>query len=63
MEMFQPPLSTGSFLARRDTCVCQSIDCTSTLKPPFSSKVLATGARLVSTWMSVVCISTIGLPS
>ena len=48
-KAFQPPLSGGSFLARRLTSVCQSIDCMSTLKPAFSISDLATGARLVST--------------
>ena len=47
--MFQPPLSAGSFLVRRVTSVCQSIDCMSTLKPPCSSSCLVTGAVLVST--------------
>ena len=45
----QPPALGGSFLARRATSVCQSIDCMSTLKPAFSISDLATGARLVST--------------
>ena len=59
----QPPAFGGSFLARRATRVCQSIDCMSTLKPAFSISDLATGARLVSTARSVECISTIGVPS
>ena len=59
----QPPAFGGSFLARRATSVCQSIDCMSTLKPAFSISDLATGARLVSTARSVECISTIGVPS
>ena len=45
----QPPALGGSFLARRATTVCQSIDCMSTLKPAFSISDFATGARLVST--------------
>ena len=53
----------GSFLARRATSVCQSIDCMSTLKPAFSISDLATGARLVSIGRSVECMSTIGVPS
>ena len=60
---FQPPSEGGPFLARRETRVCQSIDCMSTLKPPFSSSSLATGARLVSTARSVECIRTTGVPS
>ena len=60
---FQPPLSGGSFLVRRATTVCQSIDCMSTLKPAFSISDLATGARLVSTPRSVDCSSTTGVPS
>ena len=32
-KMFQPPCAGGSFFARRDTSVCQSMDCMSTLKP------------------------------
>ena len=60
---FQPPADGGSFLARRETTVCQSIDCMSTLKPPFSISDLATGARLVSTCRSVECSSTTGVPS
>src|SRR5207237_8944164 len=59
----QPPAIGASFLARRATSVCQSIEIMSTLKPPFSSSDLATGARLVSTARSVECISTIGVPS
>ena len=59
----QPPAFGGSFLARRATSVCQSIDCMSTLKPAFSISDLATGARLVSTARSVECMSTIGVPS
>jgi hypothetical protein len=60
---FQPPCDGGSFFARRATTDCQSIDCMSTLKPPFSSSDLATGARLVSTCRSVECSSTIGVSS
>src|SRR5213593_3168131 len=37
---FQPPAVGGSFLARRATSVCQSIECMSTLKPAFSSSAL-----------------------
>ena len=59
----QPPAFGGSFLERRATSVCQSIDCMSTLKPAFSISDFATGARLVSTCRSVECISTIGVPS
>ena len=62
-KMFQPPLSAGSFLVRRVTSVCQSIDCMSTLKPPCSSSCLVTGAVLVSTGRVVDCISTTGVPS
>src|SRR5262249_20662201 len=62
-KAFQPPLSGGSFLVRRPTSVCQSIDCMSTLKPAASSCALATGARLVSTGRSVDCIRTTGVPS
>ena len=46
-KALQPPLSGGSFLVRRDTSVCQSIACRSTLKPAASSCGLATVARLV----------------
>ena len=59
----QPPPAGGSFLARRATSVCQSIETMSTLKPPFSRSDLATGPRLVSTARSVECINTIGVPS
>ena len=59
----QPPAAGGSFLARRETSVCQSIDCMSTLKPARSSSDLATGARLFSTARSVECMSTTGVPS
>ena len=48
-KTFQPPWSAGSFLVRRVTSVCQSIDCMSTLKPACSSSDLVTGAMLVST--------------
>src|SRR5262249_44190219 len=58
----QPPAFGGSFLARRATKVCQSIDCMSTLKPAFSISDLATGAKLVAS-TSVACISTIAVPS
>src|SRR5215831_6551684 len=58
-----PPAFGGSFLARRATKVCQSIDCISTLNPAFSISDFATGAKLVSAWRSVECISTIGVPS
>ena len=59
----QPPALGASFLTRRATSVCQSIDTMSTLKPARSIWALATGARLVSTCRSVDCISTIGVPS
>src|SRR5947207_7374116 len=59
----QPPDANGSRLARRDTRVCQSMACRSTLKPAFSSSDLATGARLASEAMSVDCIRTTGVPS
>src|SRR5262245_54154419 len=59
----QPPCVGGSFLVRRATSVCQSIDTMSTLKPARSINDLATGARLVSTGKSVDCISTMGVPS
>ncbi len=49
IRMFQPPLSGASFLARRATRVCQSIDCMSTLRPAFSISDLAIGAMLVRT--------------
>ena len=62
-KTFQPPLSAGSFLVRRVTSVCQSIDCMSTLKPACSSSALVTGAMLVSTGRVVDCISTTGVPS
>ena len=52
----QPPAVGGSFLVRRETSVCQSIACTSTLKPAFSSSDFATGARLLSETMSVDCM-------
>src|SRR4029453_2782223 len=59
----QPPDAGGSFLARRATSVCQSIETMSTLKPPFSMSDLATGARLVSTGGGGGVISPIGVPS
>src|SRR5215475_13029164 len=59
----QPPWAGGSFLARRATRVCQSIDCMSTLKPAFSMRFFATGAKLVRTARSVECIRTMGVPS
>src|SRR6185503_1315192 len=59
----QPPAAGGSFLVRRDTSVCQSIACTSTLKPAFSSSDFETGARLLSDTMSVDCMITSGVPS
>ena len=62
-KMCQPPLSAGSFLVRRATRVCQSIDCMSTLKPAASSCGLATGARLEWFTRSVWCSMTIGVPS
>ena len=43
--------------------LCQSIDCMSTLKPPFSISRLATGARLVCQKRSLDCSSTTGVPS
>src|SRR4029079_14459666 len=46
---FQPPCAGGSSFARRATTDCQSIDCMSTLKPPFSSSDLATVERVVRT--------------
>ena len=63
MKALQPPLSGGSFLVRRATSVCQSIDCMLTLKPAASSCALATGAMLVSTVRSVDCSSSTGVPS
>ena len=63
MKAFHPPLSGGSFLARRATRVCQSIACISTLNPAASSSIFATGAMLVSTVRSVDCMSTTGVPS
>ena len=48
ISTFQPPLSGGSFLARRATSVCQSIDCMSTFMPAFSISALAIGAMLAS---------------
>src|SRR5205085_12015643 len=62
-KAFQPPASGGSFLERRATRVCQSIDCISTLKPAFSIGDFATGARLVRAFRSVECISSTGVPS
>ena len=60
---FQPPLSGASFLARRDTTVCQSIACRSTLKPIFSSACLPTGGSWFDDCRSVACIITMGVPS
>ena len=57
MKAFQPPWPGGSFLARRATTVCQSIDCMSTLKPAFSMSCFATGARFVSTSRSGIARS------
>ena len=62
-KTFQPPLSGASFLARRDTTVCQSIACRSTLKPTRSSACLATGGSWLDDCRSVACIMTIGVPS
>ena len=63
-EVRQPaPAAGGSFLVRRETRVCQSIACTSTLKPAFSSSDFATGARFASETMSVDCMITSGVPS
>src|ERR1700760_4542619 len=62
-KMCQPPLSAGSFLVRRATSVCQSIDCMSTLKPAASSIGLATGAQLVWVGRAGWVNSTIGVPS
>jgi hypothetical protein len=50
-KAFQPPLSGGSFLARRLTSVCQSID------------TMSTGARLARICRSWECISTTSVPS
>ena len=60
---FQPPAEGGSFFARRATSVCQSIACISTFMPAFSIRFFATGARFVSTPMSVDCMRTTGVPS
>ena len=60
---FQPPAFGGSFLTRRATTVCQSLDCMSTLKPAFSISDFATGPRLVRTCRSVECSRTTGVPS
>src|SRR5216684_2879626 len=41
-NMFQPPSFGGFWLARRATTVCQSVACTSTLKPASRSACAAT---------------------
>ena len=60
---FQPPFDASSNLARRWISVPQSMSCISTLKPAFSMRPLATGARLVNTLRSVECSNTMGVPS
>ena len=62
-NMCQPPLSIGSFLARRPTRVCQSIACRSTLKPAWRSNCAATSGSFWIEARSVGFISTIGVPS
>ena len=62
-NMCQPPLSGGSFLARRPTSVCQSIACRSTLKPAWRSSCAATSGSFWIAARSVGFISTIGVPS
>ncbi len=64
-KALQPPFVGGILAGRAGaTRVCQSIGLQVDLQAdPFSSRALATGARLVSTPMSVECISTTGVPS
>src|SRR6185503_1146313 len=59
----QPPLSGGSFLALRPTSVCQSIACTSTLKPACRSSCAPTSGSLLIVLMSVGLMMTTVLPS
>ena len=61
--MFQPPCAGGSFFARRETTVFQSIACRSTLKPAWRSSCAATSG---SFWMAARSVGfriTIGVPS
>src|SRR3546814_5616323 len=50
-NMFQPPLSTGSRLARREVSVAQSIAWISTLKPALRSASAVTSEKAEFTGM------------
>ena len=57
-KAFQPPSDDRPLLrAAASIMLCQSIDCTSTLKPAFSSCALATGPSCLMTPRSVGCSS------
>ena len=62
-NMFQPPAVGRSFFERRDTSVCQSIACRSTLKPAWRISCPATSGSLSIEIRSVGFISTTGVPS
>ena len=62
-NMFQPPLSGASFLARRPTRVCQSMACRSTLKPAWRNSCAATSGSFWMLARSVGFMMTMGVPS
>src|SRR5687767_9846477 len=59
----QPPWAGGSFFARRETIVDQSIACRSTLAPSERSTSAVTRAEPCANGVSVGSITTIGRPS
>src|ERR671925_1686475 len=62
-KMFQPPCAGGSFFARRDTIVDQSIACKSTLAPRERRSSAVTRADPCANGVSVGSMTTSGRPS
>ncbi len=62
-NMLQPPSLMGFWLARRVTTVCQSVACTSTLKPALRSNCAATIGCAFNVVTSVGAMITTGVPS
>src|SRR6202046_894778 len=61
-NIFQPPSFGGFWLARRCTTVCQSVACTSTLKPASRNNCAATIGWALNDTTSPGAITNTGVP-